>query len=596
MSAYRAPLKDMRFVLNELAGLAAVAKLPGFEEATPDTVDAILEEAARFASEVLDPLNRSGDQEGSRWADGEVRTPKGFREAYRKFAEGGWNALPFEPDWGGQGLPKLVATPVDEMWTSANMSFSLCPLLTQGAVHALSLRGSRALQERYIPKMVTGEWTGTMNLTEPQAGSDLALVKTRAVRAKDEKQGEHYRISGQKIFITYAEHDLAKQIVHLVLARTPEAPEGTKGISLFVVPKLLVEPDGSLGQRNGARCASLEHKLGIHASPTAVMIYEDAVGYLVGEENRGLETMFIMMNAARFGVGLEGVAIAERAFQRALAFSKERLQGRDLASGGKTVPIIRHPDVRRMLMLMKAQTEAMRALAYVVAAAMDFAHREGDEDKRKQHQAFVDLMIPVVKGWCTETGIEVASLGVQVHGGMGFVEETGAAQYLRDARITTIYEGTTGIQAMDLVGRKVARDGGTTARAWLAAVQRLDGELTSPALQGLRRQLAVGVQAVSDCVEFIVSEKNPLSTFAGAVPFLKLMGVVAGGWQMARAASICQRKLSSREGDKSFHEAKLATARFYGDHVLVQAPGLRDSVVNGGASVMALSEDQFLAA
>jgi len=591
MSAYTAPLKDMRFVLNELAGLAEVAKLPGYGEATPDTVDAILEEAARFAAEVLDPLNRVGDREGSKLADGKVRTPQGFREAYRKFAEGGWNALPFEPDWGGQGLPKLVATPVDEMWTSANMSFSLCPLLTQGAVHALSLRGSEALQKTFIPKMVAGEWTGTMNLTEPQAGSDLALVKTRAVR-----EGDHYRISGQKIFITYGEHDFTEQIVHLVLARTPEAPEGVKGISLFVVPKYLVKPDGSLGERNGAKCASLEHKLGIHASPTAVMIYDNAVGYLVGQENHGLETMFIMMNAARFGVGLEGVAIAERAFQRALAFSKERLQGRDLVAGGKTVPIIRHPDVRRMLMLMKSQTEAMRALAYVVAAALDFSQKDENQERQKQHQAFVDLMIPVVKGWSTETGIEVASLGVQVHGGMGFVEETGAAQYLRDARITTIYEGTTGIQAMDLVGRKIAREGGATARAWIASLRRLDAELAAPGLESLRRQLADGVQAVSDCVEFIVAEKNPLSTFAGAVPFLRLMGIVAGGWQMARAALAARKKLAAGSGDKSFLEAKLATARFYGDHVLVQAPGLRDTVVKGGAGVMALSEEQFLAA
>ncbi|HEX6321549.1 MAG TPA: acyl-CoA dehydrogenase [Burkholderiales bacterium] len=590
MSAYTAPLKDMRFVLNELAGLAEVAKLPGYAEATPDTVDAILEEAARFAAEVLDPLNRVGDQQGSKLADGKVRTPPGFREAYRKFAEGGWNALPFEPDWGGQGLPKLVATPVDEMWTSANMSFSLCPLLTQGAVHALSLRGSEALQKTFIPKMVAGEWTGTMNLTEPQAGSDLALVKTRAVREAD-----HYRISGQKIFITYGEHDFTEQIVHLVLARTPEAPEGVKGISLFVVPKYLVKPDGSLGERNGAKCVSLEHKLGIHASPTAVMIYDDAVGYLVGQENHGLETMFIMMNAARFGVGLEGVAIAERAFQRALAFSKERLQGRDLVAGGKTVPIIRHPDVRRMLMLMKSQTEAMRALAYVVAAALDFSQKDENEERQKQHQAFVDLMIPVVKGWSTETGIEVASLGVQVHGGMGFVEETGAAQYLRDARITTIYEGTTGIQAMDLVGRKIAREGGATARAWIASLKRLDAELAAPGLESLRRQLAGGVQAVSDCVEFIVAEKNPLSTFAGAVPFLRLMGIVAGGWQMARAALAARKKLDAGSGDKSFLEAKLATARFYGDHVLVQAPGLRDTVVKGSAGVMALSEEQFLA-
>jgi 3-(methylthio)propanoyl-CoA dehydrogenase len=590
MSTYTAPLKDMRFVLNELAGLAEVAKLPGYEEATPDTVDAILDEAARFASGVLDPLNRSGDQEGSKWSDGEVRTPKGFREAYRQFAEGGWNALPFEPDWGGQGLPKLVATPVDEMWTSANMSFSLCPLLTQGAVHALALRGSEKLQQTYIPKMVAGEWTGTMNLTEPQAGSDLALVKTKAVR-----NGDHYLISGQKIFITYGEHDLTKQIVHLVLARTPEAPEGTKGISLFVVPKYLVTPDGSLGERNAARCASLEHKLGIHASPTAVMIFEQAVGYLVGEENRGLETMFIMMNAARFGVGLEGVAIGERAFQRALAFSRERLQGRGL-SGGRTVPIIRHPDVRRMLMLMKSQTEAMRSLAYVVASALDFASRSDNSEEKKRHQAFVDLMIPIVKGWSTETGIEIASLGVQVHGGMGFVEETGAAQYLRDARITTIYEGTTGIQAMDLVGRKIAREGGATAKAWLEELRRFDAELArsdNPDVQSLRGQLAAGVRALADGVQFMVAEKDPHAAFAGAVPFLKLAGIVAGGWQMARAALAAEKNLSK---DKSFHEAKIATARFYGEHVLVQAPGLRDTVVKGGAGVMALSEEQFLAA
>ena len=589
MSTYTAPLKDMRFVLNELAGLAEVAKLPGCEEATPDTVDAILEEAARFAAEVLDPLNRGGDQEGSKLVEGAVRTPKGFREAYQKFAEGGWNALPFEPDWGGQGLPKLVATPVDEMWTSANMSFSLCPLLTQGAVHALALRGSEKLQQTYIPKMVTGEWTGTMNLTEPQAGSDLALVKTKAVR-----QGDHYRISGQKIFITYGEHDFTQQIVHLVLARTPEAPEGTKGISLFVVPKFLVQADGSLGERNAARCASLEHKLGIHASPTAVMIYDNAVGYLVGEENRGLETMFIMMNAARFGVGLEGVAIAERAFQRALAFSKERLQGKDPGAGGKTVPIIRHPDVRRMLMLMKSQTEAMRALAYVVAASLDFSQKEKDEEKRKRHQAFVDLMIPIVKGWSTETANEIAGLGVQIHGGMGFIEETGAAQYVRDARITTIYEGTTGIQAMDLVGRKIARESGVTAAAWIEGLKRFDAELARSAnsdIQSLRRQLAAGVQALADGVQFFVTQKDPYAAQAGAVPFLKLAGIVAGGWQMARAALISEKK----KDDPDFHKAKIATARFYGDHVLVQAPALRDTVVNGAAAVMALGEEQFLA-
>ncbi|HEX6295964.1 MAG TPA: acyl-CoA dehydrogenase [Burkholderiales bacterium] len=596
MSAYAAPLKDMRFVLRELARLEQVGKLPGYEEATLDTVDAILEEASKFASEVLDPINYSGDQQGSIWKDGAVTTPKGFKEAYQQYVQGGWGSLPFDAEWGGHGLPKLVATAVEEMLTSSNMSFSLCPLLTQGAIHALELCGSEALKKTYLGKMIQGSWTGTMNLTEPQAGSDLALVRTKAERA-----GDHYRISGQKIFITYGEHDLAENIVHLVLARTPDAPEGVKGISLFLVPKFLVKPDGSLGERNSARCASIEHKLGIHASPTAVMVFENAVGHLVGEENRGLAYMFVMMNAARFSVGLEGVAIAERAFQRALAYARERLQGRDLVEGAGTVPIIRHPDVRRMLMLMKSQTEAMRALAYVVAAAMDFSVKVENKEDRKRHQAFVDLMIPVVKGWSTETGIEVASLGIQVHGGMGFIEETGAAQHLRDARITTIYEGTTGIQAGDLVGRKIAREGGATAKAWLEELKRFDAELANsknPDVQAIRASLGVGTQAVADGVGFIVANagKDVKDVFAGAVPFLKLMGVVAGGWQMAKAALASERNLASGEADKSFYEAKIKTARFYADHVLVQAPALRDTVVKGGAGVMALAEDQFLAA
>ncbi len=593
MSAYVAPLKDMRFVLNELAGLAEVAKLPGYAEATPDTVDAILEEAAKFAGGVLDPLNHTGDKEGSQWKDGAVTTPRGFKEAYRQYVEGGWCALPFESEWGGQGLPKLVATAVEEMLTSANMSFSLCPLLTQGAIHALILAGSDQLKKTYLQKMVAGQWTGTMNLTEPQAGSDLALVRSKAVREAD-----HYRISGQKIFITYGEHDLAENIVHLVLARTPDAPEGVKGISLFIVPKFMVKPDGSLGERNGAKCASIEHKLGIHASPTAVMVYENAIGYLVGEENKGLSYMFIMMNAARFSVGLEGVSIAERAFQRALAYARERMQGRDLAGGG-TVPIIRHPDVRRMLMLMKSQTEAARALAYVVAAALDAAARHPDAKTRQHNQAFADLMIPVVKGWSTETGIEVASLGIQVHGGMGFIEETGAAQHLRDARITTIYEGTTGIQANDLVGRKIAREGGATAKAWLAQLKAFDGELAKSGnadVTAIRAALACGALAVGESVDYIVATagKDVMSAFAGAVPFLKLLGIVAGGWQMARAALAAEKKLAS--SDRAFYAAKLSTARFYADQVLVQAPALRDTVVKGATAVMAVPEESMLAA
>ena len=596
MSTYVAPLKDMRFVLKELAGLEAIGKLPGYEEATPETVDAILEEAGKFATEVLDPLNFTGDQEGSQWKDGAVKTPKGFPEAYKKYVEAGWAALPVDAQWGGQGLPRVVATPVEEMWCSANMSFSLCPMLTQGALHALELRGSAALQKTFLPRMASGEWTGTMNLTEPQAGSDLALVRSRA-----EPQGDHYLISGQKIFITYGEHDMAENIVHLVLARTPTAPEGVKGISLFIVPKFLVNADGSLGKRNTATCASIEHKLGIHASPTAVLVFDKAIGYLVGEENRGLEYMFIMMNAARFAVGLEGVAIGERAFQRALAYAKDRVQGRDLVAGGKAVPIIRHPDVRRMLMLMKSQVEATRALAYVTAAALDAAHLHPDREERQRNQAFVDLIIPVVKAWSTETGIDVASLGVQVHGGMGFIEETGAAQHYRDARIATIYEGTTGIQANDLVGRKIAREGGATIRALIAELRRFDDELgksSNADVKSLRKSLAAGVESIAECVEFILAHagKEPRVAFAGAVPFLKLVGITCGGWQMGRAALVAEARLAAQDGDAKFYTAKIATARFFSDHVLSQAKGLRDAVVNGSDAVMALDEEQFLAA
>jgi len=601
MSDYVAPLKDMRFVLKELAGLDQVAKLPGCADANAELVDQILEESGKFCAEVLAPLNQSGDEEGSKWDNGRVTTPKGFIEAYKQFVEGGWNALQFPPEFGGQGLPKLVATPVMEMWKAANLSFSLCPLLTGGAIEALLLRGADALKKTYLPKMVEGTWTGTMNLTEPQAGSDLALVKAKAVPQSDGWLGEHYRIYGQKIFITYGEHDLAENIVHLVLARTPDAPEGVKGISLFIVSKFLVNADGSLGKRNDVHCASIEHKLGIHASPTAVLVYgekEGAIGYLVGEENRGLEYMFIMMNAARFAVGLEGIAISDRAYQQALAYAKERVQSRDLAGGAKAVPIIRHPDVRRMLMSMKAQTEAMRALAYVVAAAMDIAHRDPDAALRARHQAFTDMMIPVVKGWSTETCIEVASTGIQVHGGMGYVEETGAAQHLRDARITTIYEGTTAIQSNDLVGRKMAREGGATAKEVIKAMRVVEGELAQAQgedMAAIRAGLGAGIKAVDDCVAWIVATYAPdiKAVHAGSVPFLKLMGIVCGGWQMARAALVAQKKLAAKDGDASFYQAKIATARFYADHVLTQAPGLRNTVVRGAAGVMALTEEQF---
>jgi acyl-CoA dehydrogenase len=597
MSGYTAPIRDMQFVLQELAGLAEIARLPGQEELSTELVDQILVENAKFAGAVLAPLNSPGDQEGSVLRDGEVRTPKGFKDAYRQFVEGGWNALQFPAEFGGQDLPKLVAAPVMEMWKSANLSFSLCPLLTGGAIEALLLVGTKAQQQAYLPRMVAGTWTGTMNLTEPQAGSDLALVKSRAV-----PEGDHYRIFGQKIFITYGEHDLAENIVHLVLARTPDAPPGVKGISLFIVPKFLVKADGSLGARNDVRCVSIEHKLGIHASPTAVLAYGDqegAVGYLVGEENRGLEYMFIMMNAARFAVGMEGVALCERAYQKALAYAKERVQSRELGgSGSQPVPIIHHPDVRRMLMSMKAYAEATRALAYVVAGALDKAHAHPDKEERARNQALVDLLIPVVKGWSTETAIEVASTGIQVHGGMGFIEETGAAQYLRDARITTIYEGTTGIQANDLVGRKIARESGQTAKEVLKAIRALDAGLaTAPGddLKAIRSRLAAGATAMGECVDWIVAHygADVKAVHAGAVPFLKLAGIVCGGWQMARAALAAQRQLVEGSGEKGFLTAKIVTARFFADHVLAQAPGLRDAVVQGASGVLALSENQF---
>ena len=597
MSDYTAPIEDMLFDLRELAGFDEIAKLSGSEELSPDLVEQILAENARFSAEVLAPLNASGDREGSAWHEGDVRTPKGFKEAYRQFVEGGWNALQFPVDFGGQGLPKIVAAPVMEMWKSANLSFSLCPLLTGGAIEALLLRGSAAQQRTFLPKMVAGSWTGTMNLTEPQAGSDLAAVKTKAV-----PEGDHYRIFGQKIFITYGEHDMAENIVHLVLARTPDAPAGVRGISLFIVPKFLVNPDGSLGRRNDVRCVSIEHKLGIHASPTAVLAYGDkdgAIGHLVGEENRGLEYMFIMMNAARFAVGMEGVALCQRAYQKALAFAKERIQSREVGgSGSQAVPIIRHPDVRRMLMSMKAHAEATRALAYFVAGALDRAHLGPDQEARARNQSLVDLLIPVVKGWSTETAIEVASIGIQVHGGMGFIEETGAAQYLRDARITTIYEGTTGIQANDLIGRKTARESGTTAKGVVAEMQTLAralAQIPDESFRTIGSRLAAGAIAVGESVDWIVATypKDVRAVHAGAVPFLKLMGIACGGWQMARAAAAARMRLEEGGGNAAFLEAKIATARFFADHVLSQAPGLRDVIVEGAPGVLVLAESQF---
>ena len=596
MSSYVAPLKDMMFVLTELAGLDKVAALPGYEEATTDVVEAILDESAKFTGGVLAPLNWSGDQEGAKWADKAVTMPKGFKEAYAKFVDNGWNALGGNPEHGGQGLPKVISAAVQEMWKSANMSFSLCPLLTLGAIEALELFGSDAQKAMYLPNMVSGKWTGTMNITEPQAGSDLA-----AIRARAEPQGDgSYRIFGNKIFITYGDHDMAENTIHLVLARTPGAPEGVKGISLFVVPKFLVNADGSLGPRNDVYCVSIEHKLGIHASPTCVMAHGDnggSIGTLVGKENEGLKYMFVMMNAARFAVGLEGLAITERAYQHAVAYARERVQGRAIEGSPAPVAIIRHPDIRRMLMLMRSHVEAMRALAYSVAAAHDAAAHHPDAAQRAQNQAFVDLMIPVVKGWSTETGNAMSYLGVQVHGGMGFVEETGAAQFMRDARITTIYEGTTGIQANDLMGRKIAREGGATVKALIGMMRETQGLVAAqsgPAFSALAAAMGRVIDAVSAATDHIVANygKDVRAVAAGAVPFLQLMGNVAGGWMMARAALAAQARIAAGEADP-FYPAKIATAWFYADHVMAAAPGLAAEVVQGGASALELQDAMF---
>ncbi|MEI7968732.1 MAG: acyl-CoA dehydrogenase [Betaproteobacteria bacterium] len=598
MSVYAAPLRDMQFVLKELVDLDAISRLPGCEEVSADLVDAVLEEAGKFAAGVLDPINRAGDRIGARWSEEGVASAPGFREAYRQFVEAGWAAVGGEPEFGGQGLPHVLSQQLSEMWNAACMSFCLCPMLTTGAMTAIRRHGSDAQRALYVPRLVSGEWTGTMNLTEPQAGSDLSAVRTRAT-----PEGDHWRIKGTKIYITWGEHDMADNIVHLVLARTPDAPEGVKGISLFIVPKFLVNADGSLGARNDVKCVSIEHKLGIHGSPTAVMAYGDgdgAIGFLVGEENRGLEYMFTMMNFARLEVGVEGVALAERAYQHALDYARQRVQGREVGvRAGERVAIIRHPDVRRMLMSMKAHTEAMRALAAAAAEALDHALSSPDADARRSGQAVFDLLTPVVKGWCTEQSIDIASTGVQIHGGMGFVEETGAAQYLRDARITSIYEGTTGIQATDLVGRKVVAEKGMTAKAVIQRMRAIDGHLAAAAGQReeiavIREALAAGVGHLEAATDWLLDtcSRDAKAGFSGAVPYLKLWGVVAGGWQMARAALLANRRLDDGSQD-GFYRAKLATARFHAEHILPTAYGFRQEVVAGAVSTLALEDALF---
>jgi len=574
---YKAPIEDMAFLVNHVVDAQTVFQLPGYEECTPDVVQAILEEAGKFANEVISPLNIVSDTQGATLnADHSVTTSPGFAQAYTGYASAGWNSLSGDPSFGGQGLPELLATATNEMWHSASMSFALCPMLTAGAIHAIAHHGDEAQKKTYLPNLVSGQWAGTMNLTEPQAGSDLAAVTTKAIPDAD-----HYRISGVKIYITYGEHDFTENIIHLVLARLPDAPKGVKGISLFIVPKYIVNADGSLGARNDVKCLSLEHKLGIHGSPTAVMSYGEssgAIGYLVGQANQGLTYMFTMMNHARLNVGLQGVSISERAVQQALWYAFDRVQGKTLIEGplaNTPAPIAFHPDVRRMLAAMQCRVQAMRALTYEAAAQLDIAGHHPDAAIASLAQSRVDVLIPVVKGWCTEQSIELASLGVQIHGGMGYVEETGAAQHLRDARITTIYEGTTAIQANDLLGRKLLRDAGAAFGDLLADVRQTCEKLAMSSgtdLQRLGEQLNEGVEVLQQSIDWMLAQgkKDPAAAYFGSVPFLMLAGDVLGGWMMARAALVCQD--DKVEIDTVFRQAKTSAALLYGDMVLI--PGL----------------------
>ncbi len=592
MVDYIAPISDMRFVLRELVDVSALTRLSGHADFSIELADAVLAEAGKFASGVLVPLNSVGDRIGASCQEGAVTTAPGWRAAYDAFTSGGWNGLSCAVQYGGQGLPRVLSAMVDEMWNSANMAFALCPMLTRAAIEAVELAGSEVLKQAYMARLISGEWTGTMNLTEPQAGSDLAAISTRAVPQSD----GIFRLHGQKIFITYGDHDLTDNIVHMVLARCQDAPAGVKGLSLFLVPKYLTGPEGGIGGRNDVECVSIEHKLGIRGSPTATLAFGSrgagAVGYLVGELNRGLEYMFIMMNAARFAVGVEGIGISQRAYELARSHARERVQGAALGTAASArVAIVQHPDVLRMLLTMKAKIEAMRALAAVVAAALDNAHGNPDQGERRRAQQFADLMIPVVKGWSTEDATEICSVGLQVHGGMGYVEETGAAQLLRDARITSIYEGTTGIQANDLTGRKILRDNGQVLQAMLSEMTQVRSTLIKSAAQPLNAiavQLGQGIDALHAGRTFLVEQcnKDPRRAAAVAVPFLQLLGVVAGGWQMARAAIAATARLDTGTSDPEFCRAKIATALVYAEHVLPSAVGLSATVCGGSDAVL----------
>jgi len=594
VTEYIAPLGDMNFVINELAGLEELSKLPGFEHATDDLLDPILEEASRFSREILGPTNVIGDQQGCSVEDGVVKVPSEFSDAYQLFVESGWQGLDCSQDYDGMGLPTLIGSATSEMWATANLALSLCPMLTSGAIDTVELHGTDELKQTYLPKMVSGEWAATMDLTEPQAGSDLAKVRVQAA-----PDGDHYKVSGTKIFITWGDHEMAENVLHLDLARLPDAPEGVRGISLFLVPKFLVNDDGSLGDRNDVYVTSVEHKLGIHASPTCVLNFGDsggAVGYLVGKENRGLACMFTMMNLARLQVGIQGLAVSERSYQAARDFAKERVQGQ-IPGRHESARIIQHPDVRRMLMTMKSLIEAMRATAYVTAAAIDVANHTEDADTRTQSFERSALLTPIVKGWMTEVAQELTSIGIQVHGGTGYIEETGAAQYLRDAKILTIYEGTTGIQANDLVGRKILADSGLAMQRLLQEMAELDASLAScgPELTSIRNGVATGRQRLEEATSWLLgkAQDEPAIVYLAAFDYLMLAGTVVGAWQMGRAAEAAHKKLEATEGDANFYKAKIITARFYAEEILPRSAGYLEAATSDSSSAMELPEEQF---
>lgn len=597
MSVYNAPTKDMLFVLKHIVKLDEINKLPGYEHATEDIIEPTLDAAAKLAAEVLAPINAAADKQHCQWKDGVVTTPDGYKEAYAQYRDDGWNSVPFTPEYEGQGLPWAVAFAVQEMWHSSNLAFGLCPMLNQGAVELLEAHGDKELKDTYLPKMISGEWTGTMNLTEPSAGSDLGALSSKAVR--DEALGERvYRITGQKIFITFGEHDLAENIIHMVLARVPDAPAGAKGISLFVVPKFLKD-----GSRNDLICSSIEHKLGINGSPTCTMSFGDnegAIGYLVGEENRGLMYMFTMMNNARMSVGLEGVAIAERSYQQAVEYAKERVQSASVSNPrGGPVRIVEHPDIRRMLLTMRAYTEASRSLAYYAVSNFDRAKHGTDPEAKKRASGLVELLTPIVKSWGTDRAVDSTSLGIQVHGGMGYVEETGAAQHWRDSRITPIYEGTNGIQANDFVFRKTARDGGAGMKAYLQDVDATLAALEAAGddrLSSIRTQLLSAKATAEKALTWLLAQaeqKEVTQVAASAAPYLDLMGLLVGAELLARGAVAALAELNGGASDKGFYKAKIEVAQFFAEHLLPRVHGLLGPVCAGASTAMSFDEEQL---